>query len=139
MPILDTLLTGFEVVRTGLAIGADSSTYSDPNQPLSREADIALGVGFTALFLGSAIYGYSATARCDQGPRGEAVQAAAPDTDPPERWSGPDTGQSAAKSGAAVRPAASAAPAASGASAEAADPAPAPALPSAAPAAAAQP
>jgi hypothetical protein len=84
MPILDTIVTGFEVVRTGMAVGADKSVYSDPDQPLSREADIALGVGFAALFLGSAVYGYSATARCDQAPGPEA----APDTDPPERWSG---------------------------------------------------
>jgi hypothetical protein len=84
MPVLDTILTGFEVVRTGLAIGADASVYSDPNQPLSREADIALGIGFTALFLGSAVYGYSATARCDRGSPPEA----APDTQPTERWSG---------------------------------------------------
>lgn len=63
-PVLDTIFTGLQVLRTGLAASADKSVYENPDQPLSREADIGLGVGFTALFLGSAIYGYANTSRC---------------------------------------------------------------------------
>jgi hypothetical protein len=98
LPVLDTIFTGLEAVRTGVAVGADSSAYSSPNQPLSREADIALGVAFTALFLGSAVYGYSTTARCERASHEGVVREAVPDTDPPERWSGP------AASGTGVKP-----------------------------------
>jgi hypothetical protein len=83
LPVLDSILTGLEVVRTGVAIGADDSAYSSPNQPLSRQADIGLGVALSALFLGSAIYGYSATARCERGSHEDAVRAGSLATDPP--------------------------------------------------------
>jgi hypothetical protein len=115
LPVLDTVFTGLEVVRTGVAVGADNSAYSSSNQPLSREADIALGVAFTALFLGSAVYGYSTTARCERISHEGGVRAAAPDKDPPERWSGPAASGSGVKVRAADR---SAAPAAAAGSAE---------------------
>lgn len=63
-PGFDTALGALEVVRTGMAVAADDSVYSDPKQPLSRGADIGLGLGFTALFVGSAIYGFVNTGRC---------------------------------------------------------------------------
>jgi hypothetical protein len=65
-PGFDTAFAALEVVRTGLAASADDSVYSNPNQPLSRGADVALGIGFASLFLGSAIYGYATTARCSR-------------------------------------------------------------------------
>lgn len=74
-PILDTIFAGLEAARTGVALAVDDSVYDSPNQPLSRGADVALGVGFTALFLGSAIYGYLTTARCDRAQRGEIEPA----------------------------------------------------------------
>ena len=61
-PIVDTVIAGLEGVRTGLALAADQSTYD--HAPISRGADIALGVGFLALFGASAIYGYSVTGEC---------------------------------------------------------------------------
>lgn len=112
MPVLDTILTGLEVARTGLAVNADDSVYEDPEQPLSREADIALGIGFTALFLGSAVYGYSATARCERGPSPETAQDPV-ENEPPERWSGPDPSPSVARPQTAVRPPTQATPVAS--------------------------
>jgi hypothetical protein len=63
-PVLDTIFTGLEATRVVYAASADDSVYADPKQPLSRGADIGLGLGFTALFLGSAIYGYVATGSC---------------------------------------------------------------------------
>lgn len=81
-PILDTLFTGLEVVRTVYALDADDSVYASPDQPLSRESDVALGIGFTTLFLGSAIYGYWATARCEGGGSSDGDHADAE----AERW-----------------------------------------------------
>jgi hypothetical protein len=63
-PVLDTIFTGLEATRVVYAASADDSVYRNPNQPLSRGADLALGLGFTALFLGSSIYGYVATGNC---------------------------------------------------------------------------
>jgi hypothetical protein len=63
-PVLDTIITGLQLARTVYAAAAPDSVYRDPKQPLSRGADIGLGLGFSALFLGSAIYGYGATSRC---------------------------------------------------------------------------
>ena len=61
-PVLDTVFGTLEVARTAVAVGNDDGDYVD--QPLSREADIGFGVGFTALFLSSAVYGYYFTSRC---------------------------------------------------------------------------
>ncbi len=63
-PVLDTIFTGLEVARVVYAASADDSVYENPNQPLSRGTDVALGLGFTALFLGSSLYGYTATRNC---------------------------------------------------------------------------
>lgn len=61
-PIFDTIFTVFQVGRTVAAVAASDSTYE--GAPISRGADIGFGVGFTALFLSSAIYGFSKTAKC---------------------------------------------------------------------------
>lgn len=67
-PIIDTGVAGFELIRTVLAIGAEDSDYNDA--PISRGADIALGLGFAALFGGSAAYGFDRTAACsDRAPQ----------------------------------------------------------------------
>jgi len=63
-PVLDTIFTGLEATRVVYAASADDSVYKNPNQPLSRGTDVALGLGFTALFLGSSLYGYAATRNC---------------------------------------------------------------------------
>src|SRR4051812_27760032 len=61
-PVVDAVLLGFQVVRTGVAIAVDDSTYD--NLPISREADIGLGVAFSALFLASTVYGVNTTSNC---------------------------------------------------------------------------
>lgn len=84
-PALDTVFGGLQLVRTGLAASAPDSTYESKDAPLSREADVALGVGFATLFVSSAIYGFVNTAECssrhhreDEGPPRSS--------DPPETW-----------------------------------------------------
>ena len=67
-PILDTVFGGFEVVRTGIALSNGEEDYV--GAPISREADILLGLGFTALFIASAYYGYSTTSECRQAQDG---------------------------------------------------------------------
>jgi len=79
-PIVDTIIAGLEGVRTGLALAADESAYD--KAPISRGADVALGLGFLALFGASAIYGYHVTGQCSArhdraviAPRPEAPEA----------------------------------------------------------------
>ncbi len=67
-PIVDTIVAGLEVAPTVLAVNADDSVYKDA--PFNRSTDIGFGVGFAALFAGSAIYGYSVTSRCSDLNRG---------------------------------------------------------------------
>jgi hypothetical protein len=62
-PVVDSVITGLEGLRTLVAISSDDSVYK--NVPISREADIGIGVGLSALFVGSAIYGFSVTSRCE--------------------------------------------------------------------------
>jgi hypothetical protein len=61
-PILDTVLAGLQVVRTGFAIAASDEAYA--NYPISREADVGFGVTFASLHLVSAVHGFSATDAC---------------------------------------------------------------------------
>ena len=61
-PVVDTVIAGLEGIRTGLALGAKDSAYQDA--PISRGADIGLGVGLFALFAASAAYGYVVTGNC---------------------------------------------------------------------------
>jgi hypothetical protein len=63
-PIVDTVIAGLEGVRTGLALAADKGDYE--NAPISKEADIAFGLGFLALFGASAIYGFVVTDKCSK-------------------------------------------------------------------------
>lgn len=62
VPVIDGAVAGFETVRTIVAVAADDSVYD--NYPLSRGADIGIGVALTGLFVGSAIYGATKTGRC---------------------------------------------------------------------------
>jgi hypothetical protein len=61
-PIIDSVLASYELVGSGLALAADDDDYR--KYPISRRTDIALGLGFAAAFVGSAVYGYSSAARC---------------------------------------------------------------------------
>jgi hypothetical protein len=70
-PGFDTAFGALQMVRTGMAATASDSVYDNPNAPLSREADIALGASFMALFVGSAIYGFVNTSRCSRLQRGD--------------------------------------------------------------------
>jgi hypothetical protein len=63
-PIIDSIITGYELIRTAYAATASSRSYS--GAPLSREADITLGAGFAGLFLASSIYGFVSTSRCSR-------------------------------------------------------------------------
>ena len=61
-PVIDGLLTGYEIFRTVYAAQASEQDYQ--GSPISREADVLLGLAFTGLFLGSTIYGGITTSRC---------------------------------------------------------------------------
>ena len=61
-PVADTILAGWQVVRIGVAASAHDSVYRQG--PISREADVALGVAYAGLFAASAVYGYTATTTC---------------------------------------------------------------------------
>jgi hypothetical protein len=61
-PVVDTVVAVFEAVRTGIALGADDSDYH--SYPISRGADIAIGLGLTTLFTAAATYGYINTSKC---------------------------------------------------------------------------
>lgn len=88
-PVLDTLFTGLEGARIVYAATAADSVYSDPKQPLSRGTDIALGVGFAALFLSSAVYGYINTAECSERRKGPGGTTLNRDDDRAGDWSKP--------------------------------------------------
>jgi hypothetical protein len=61
-PVVDGIITGYQVVRTIYATQAPDSAYQ--GAPISRGADIGLGLSFTALFLASTIYGAVNTSEC---------------------------------------------------------------------------
>jgi len=63
-PVVDSVITGLEVARTVYALTADESAYD--NAPIGRGADVALGLGFMALFGASAIYGFYVTGECSK-------------------------------------------------------------------------
>jgi hypothetical protein len=62
-PIVDTVIAGYELYRTGVAIDASNADYADAE--ITRGDDITLGVALTALFALSALYGYRTTSDCD--------------------------------------------------------------------------
>jgi hypothetical protein len=61
-PVFDTLIGGYQVVRTGMAVSNDDSDYA--NSPLTREVDIGVGAVLAAVYLSSAVYGYVITDEC---------------------------------------------------------------------------
>jgi hypothetical protein len=85
-PIIDTVIASYQVVRTGVAVSSDESDYA--NAPISRGADIGFGVGLAALFLGSAIYGYVQTGRCNAMQGGAPAERGLPDKED-EAWREP--------------------------------------------------
>jgi hypothetical protein len=112
-PVLDTIFTGAQVVRTAYALSASDSVYDDPTQPLSRGADVGLGVGFAALFLSSAVYGYVNTSECSkrgQGPSDAAGAATEDDDLSTETWTSPPHRKPGAAAKQPVEPAASPSP-----------------------------
>lgn len=72
-PVVDTVVATLQGVRTVIALAASDADYSDA--PISREADIAFGVGFSVLFAASAAYGFGATSTCDRVQRDASASA----------------------------------------------------------------
>jgi hypothetical protein len=62
-PILDGVFAGYETFRTTYALTRKESEYRD--FPISRGADIGIGIGLTALFVVSMAYGFTATNDCE--------------------------------------------------------------------------
>jgi hypothetical protein len=72
-PIVDSVLGSYQLLGVGYAATRDDRDYA--RYPISRRADMAIGAGFAALFIGSAVYGYVSATRCrrvKQGPPGGA-------------------------------------------------------------------
>jgi hypothetical protein len=68
-PVIDGILTGYELFRVGYAAQASDSDYR--GLPIDRGTDLALGAGFAALLVTSTIYGVLNTNACQrlkQGP-----------------------------------------------------------------------
>lgn len=89
-------MVGYEIVRTSIAVMADDEDYA--RLPISRETDVALGLGFTGLYLSSAVYGLVSTSRCQrlkEGPTpelGEPVIGVTTSTEPAEPTEEPARG-----------------------------------------------
>jgi hypothetical protein len=98
-PVIDGLITGYQVFRTGYAFQASDSDYR--GAPISRGADIGIGLGMTALFLASTIYGGVNVAHCKRLKNGP------PDKDHTNDW---HLDQGAPEPWQSPRPAAPAAP-----------------------------
>jgi len=75
-PVIDTVVAAVQVGRTVFAIAQSEADYRD--FPISRGADIGLGVGLTALFTASAVYGYATTSACATAQNAAAASLAAP-------------------------------------------------------------
>jgi len=88
-PVLDGLVMGFQMVRTGLAMGATDSQYQ--GAPIDRSADIMFGIGLTTLFAASMIAGFGWTSDCREAIADESYPASRPGPRP--------------RSGASTRPA----------------------------------
>jgi hypothetical protein len=87
-PIVDTVIAGLEGVRTVIALNAKESDYT--GSTLNRSSDIGFGVGLTALFAASAIYGYAVTGGCDAAKRAhDAPPTYAPYPYPPGPYAYP--------------------------------------------------
>lgn len=85
-PIIDGLIAGYQLFRTAYAAQASKLDYA--GSPIDRETDMLLGLGFSALFIGSTIYGTVNTSRCKrlkEGPApGEEVPGRSDNVE--ERW-----------------------------------------------------
>jgi hypothetical protein len=84
-PVVDSIVTGLQVGRTAYAVAAPDSVYEDPDAPISREVDVGFGVGLSALFLGSAIYGFANTSKCSRR-MGAPRQPFHKEEEPAEKW-----------------------------------------------------
>lgn len=62
LPILDTALAAYQLAGVGYVATLDDERFR--NYPISRQADMALGAAFAAVFVGSAVYGYVSASRC---------------------------------------------------------------------------
>jgi hypothetical protein len=87
-PGFDTAFATLQVIRTGIALSAADSVYENPDQPLSRGADVGLGLGLTALFVGSAVYGFANTSSCRALGQGRTRDLEL-DTDEKVNWDAP--------------------------------------------------
>lgn len=87
MPLIDGIITGIQGVRTILAISLDDRDYVD--SPLSREADIGLGLGLGVLFLASTITGANRISDCKGAERAWQREKAKPSKNSP--WAAPPT------------------------------------------------
>jgi len=63
-PVVDTIIATLEAVRTVVALQAHNGDYA--GAPINRSTDIGFGVGLTALFAVSAIYGFDRTNQCSE-------------------------------------------------------------------------
>lgn len=89
-PIVDTVIAGYQVFRTGYALAQKDSDYA--RFPISRPADIGIGIALSVLFIASAGYGFATTDECDDAEKmhDKAIreQWTAPRTAPPQ-WAPP--------------------------------------------------
>jgi hypothetical protein len=69
-PIVDTALVAYQITGVAIAAARDDSDYE--RYPISRKTDMALGVGFAAVYAASATYGYVSASRCRRVQRGPA-------------------------------------------------------------------
>lgn len=103
-PVIDTLIAGYQGVRTAMAASASDADYS--GAPISREADVFFGAGFLALFASSAIYGYVTTGNCKDAKASHGYERTqdAPDYQR-EVWTPPPSAQASEPTGPAPAPA----------------------------------
>jgi len=82
-PIVDSAVTAYQLAGVAYVATLDDSRFA--NYPISRKADMAVGVGFAAAFAGSALYGYLSAARCrriQHGPPGGGYVPGVSEADP---------------------------------------------------------
>jgi hypothetical protein len=75
-PVIDMLVAGFQIVRTGLALSATEAQYR--GAAISRDEDITLGVSLTALFAASMIAGFGMTSDCREAMGEDSYPASRP-------------------------------------------------------------